>query len=232
MSRYTKTPYYDLTSPQVVQICSRARLGFTLIPGKYLVCAGIFLISVLAPHNLMNLRTVLLPSLLCFPGLLIFAFGFFSWLSYSKEMRFWVLIHFLFFVLDVAIIALVAWACKSPLLSHIDPNFCTSWSLITNSTRKSIENDFGCCGCSLTNTSEMECFNPSIPNCHQAVDKLFSGYLDIIGDIGFMLAIVLAVSIIWTLFAIRGAVSSRQAEQDRYFATLLPINRSANICTE
>ena len=215
MSRYIKSPHYDLTSPQVVQICSRARIGFTLIPGKFLVCAGIFLVSVLAPHNLMNLRTLLVPCLLFFPGFLIFAFGFFSWLSYSKEMRFWVLIHFLFFVLDAGIVALVAWACKSRIIFHIDPNLCTSWISMSNATRTSIEGDFRCCGCLSTNISDEGC-NPGLPNCASAIDRLFHGYLDIIGDIGFMLAALLAASIIWTLFAIRRAVSSRQAEQDRY----------------
>ncbi len=88
-------------------IFSLARFGITLVPGHCLVGAGIFLVAVLALHNLLTFHTFALPLLLGFPGQLIFLFGFLSWISFSKEMQYWLLIHFFFFFLDVIVTALV-----------------------------------------------------------------------------------------------------------------------------
>jgi hypothetical protein len=223
MSRFTKSPHYDLICPQVGVICSRARLGITLIPGHCLVGAGIFLVAVLAPHNLLTLRTSSLPFLLCFPGLIIFLFGFLSWVSFSKEMRYWLLIHFCFFLLDVIIIALVGWICKSVAAANINSNVCSSWDVMSNSTRLSIERDFDCCGCIFPQNAsipENACSDPRQQNCERAIDSCLNGYLYIFGDIAFALSALLTTFIFWALFAIRGALSHRQAEQDRF---LLPL---------
>jgi hypothetical protein len=218
-----KSPHYNLICPQVGIICSRARLGITLVPGHCLVGAGIFLVAVLAPHNLLTFKTFTLPLLLFFPGLLIFLFGFLSWISFSKEMRYWLLIHFFFFLLDVIIIALVGWVCKSLSAAHINPNVCSSWEVMSNSTRTAIERDFGCCGCIPRNNSisaeqNQVCSDGQImqPNCEQAIENRLNFYLYVFGDIAFVLAALLTAFIFWALFAIRSALSHRQAEQDRF----------------
>ncbi len=233
MSRFTKSPHYDLICPQVGVICSRARLGITLVPGHCLVGAGIFLVAVLAPHNLLTWRTFALPLLLCFPGLLFFLSGFLSWISVSKEMRYWLLIHFFFFLLDVIVIVLVGCVCKYVSAANFNSEACSSWVDMSNSTRAAIERDFDCCGCIPRNASmsangpdfpeeRLQCSDPRQPSCELAIDSRLNKYLYTFGDIAFVLAGLLTAFIFWALFAIRSALSHRQAEQDRF------LSRSAN----
>jgi hypothetical protein len=153
--------------------------------------------------------------------MLVFLFGFLSWLSFSKEMRYWLLIHFFFFLLDVIIIAMVGWICKTVAAANItNSHVCSSWDTMSNSTRSSIERDFDCCGCIPRNTSTPGiaalCPDPRQLNCELAIDSRLSSYLYIFGDIAYALAALLAVFILWALFAIRSALSHRQAEQDRF----------------